>query len=170
MRTGISLPSLQIVIEKCKGILRAAVLLWKWKLCLLFFFTLFDFFRERGLGLCAPLKAQGVSRLQIFPFNQHPLRVHATLGVASFSTNCRPGWISFAHVLKIARMASTHWPHQHFVLFSFLPLPNNTSFITSARVIKPKICRLGPTGPWADSTSAYTMGLKVKNQWVVHAN
>ena len=33
-------------------------------------------------------------------------------GVASFSTSCRPGWLSFPHILKIARMTSTHWPHQ----------------------------------------------------------
>ena len=126
LRTEISLHSLQIVIEKCKGVLWAAILLWKWKLCLLFFFTVFDFFRERGLGLCAPLKAQGVSRLQIFPFTQHPFRVHATLGVDSFSTSCRSCWISFPHILKTARMTSTHWPHQQFEVFSFLPHPDNT--------------------------------------------
>ena len=43
-----------------------------------------------------------------------------TRGIASFSTGCRPGWLSFPHILKIARMTSTHWPHQHFELLSFL--------------------------------------------------
>jgi len=46
-------------------------------------------------------------------------------GVASFLTCCRPGWISFSHTLKIARMTMTHWPHQHFELLSFLAHPNN---------------------------------------------
>ena len=36
--------------------------------------------------------------------------------VACFSTDCAPGCLSFVHVLKIARMTSTHWPHQHFEL------------------------------------------------------
>ena len=31
-----------------------------------------------------------------------------TMGVASFSTSCRPGLLSFPHILKIARMTSTH--------------------------------------------------------------
>ena len=43
-----------------------------------------------------------------------------TRGIASFSTSCRPGWLSFPHILKIARMTSTHRPHQHFELLSFL--------------------------------------------------
>ena len=34
-------------------------------------------------------------------------------GIAIFSTSCRPGWLSFPHILKIAPMTSTHWPHQH---------------------------------------------------------
>ena len=41
-------------------------------------------------------------------------------GVASFLTNCRPGWLSFPHILKIAHMTSTYWPHQHFELLRFL--------------------------------------------------
>ena len=41
-------------------------------------------------------------------------------GVASFSTSCRPGLLSFLRNLKIARMTSTHWSHQHFDLWSFL--------------------------------------------------
>ena len=46
-------------------------------------------------------------------------------GIASFFTSCRPGWLSFPHILKIARMTSLHWPHQHFELLSFLAHPNN---------------------------------------------
>ena len=38
-------------------------------------------------------------------------------------TSCRPGWLSFPHILKIAWM--THWPQQHLELLSFLPHPNN---------------------------------------------
>ena len=34
---------------------------------------------------------------------------------ASSSTSCRPGWLSFPRILKIARLTSTHWPHQHFL-------------------------------------------------------
>ena len=43
-------------------------------------------------------------------------------GVASFSTSCKPGWLSLPHILKIARMtiASTHWLHQYFELFTKL--------------------------------------------------
>ena len=41
-------------------------------------------------------------------------------GVASFSTSCRPGWLSFLRNLTIARMTSTHWSHQHFDVWSFL--------------------------------------------------
>ena len=32
-------------------------------------------------------------------------------GIASFSTCCRPGGFSLTHILKNARMTSTHWPH-----------------------------------------------------------
>ena len=46
-------------------------------------------------------------------------------GVASFSTSCRPGWLSLPHILKIARMISTHWLQRHFELFSFLAHPSN---------------------------------------------
>ena len=46
-------------------------------------------------------------------------------GVASFSTSCRPGWLSLPHILKIARMISTHWLQWHFELFSFLAHPSN---------------------------------------------
>ena len=57
-------------------------------------------------------------------------------GVARFSTSCRPGWLSFPHILKNAHVTSTHWPHQHFELLSFLAHPNNALFNTSGRVIK----------------------------------
>ena len=57
-------------------------------------------------------------------------------GVARFSTRCRPGWLSFPHILKNAHVTSTHWPHQHFELLSFLAHPNNALFNTSGRVIK----------------------------------
>ena len=40
-------------------------------------------------------------------------------GVASFSTSSKPGWLSLPHILKIARMTSPHWPHQHFELKAF---------------------------------------------------
>ena len=49
---------------------------------------------------------------------RHKEKVHyhdqqAVKGVASFSTSCRPGWLSFnVHILKIACTANTHWPHQ----------------------------------------------------------
>ena len=47
----------------------------------------------------------------------------------SFSTSCRPGWLSFPHnYTEIAHMTSTHWPHQHCELLSFLAQPNNTLF------------------------------------------
>ena len=46
-------------------------------------------------------------------------------GVASFSTSCRPGRLSFPHILKIALMTSTHWPHQRFELLSFIVHPSN---------------------------------------------
>ena len=45
--------------------------------------------------------------------------------VASFSTSCRPCWLVFWHILKIACMTSAQWPHQHFELLSFLAHPNN---------------------------------------------
>ena len=54
--------------------------------------------------------------------------------------------ISTYAILKTARMTSTHWPHQHFELLSFLAHLNNAWFIKSGRVIKPKICRPGPRG------------------------
>ena len=57
-------------------------------------------------------------------------------GVARFSTSCRPGWLSFPHILKNAHVTSTHWPHQHFELLSFLAHPNNALFNTSGRVIE----------------------------------
>ena len=57
-------------------------------------------------------------------------------GVARFSTSCRPGWLSFPHILKNAHVTSTHRPHQHFELLSFLAHPNNALFNTSGRVIK----------------------------------
>ena len=81
--------------------------------------------------------------------HHHPLKddsslvrkVTATRGVATFSTIWRPGWLSFPHILKFARMTSTHWPHQHFELLSLLPHPSNALFSTSGKVIKPNICR-----------------------------
>ena len=48
-----------------------------------------------------------------------------TRGVASFLTNCRPGWLSFPRILKITGMTSMHWPYQHFEFLSFLAQPNN---------------------------------------------
>ena len=33
---------------------------------------------------------------------------------------CIMGDVQVANILKIARMATTHWPHQHFELLSFL--------------------------------------------------
>ena len=44
-------------------------------------------------------------------------------GLASFLTSCRPGWLSFLHILKIALMTSVHWPHQHFELLAFRHTP-----------------------------------------------
>ena len=44
-------------------------------------------------------------------------------GLASFSTSCRPGWLSLLHILKIAHVTSTHWPHQHFELLAFRHTP-----------------------------------------------
>ena len=43
-----------------------------------------------------------------------------------YSQTCgRPGWLSFPHILKTARITSTHWPHQHFELLNFLAHPDN---------------------------------------------
>ena len=53
------------------------------------------------------------------------LHLSANRGVTSFSTSCKPGWLSFPHIPKIALMARTHWPHQHFEPLSFLTHPNN---------------------------------------------
>ena len=95
-----------------------------------------------------------VSRL--FPYNSRWLvfkEVNINLktrGIASFSISCRPGWLSFPHILRIARITSTHWLHQHFELWSFLTHPKNAQFITNKRVIKPKICR-----PWVGYTLDY---------------
>ena len=46
-------------------------------------------------------------------------------GVASLSNSRRPGGLSCTHIVKIARMTSTHGPHQHYELLSFLAHPNN---------------------------------------------
>ena len=43
---------------------------------------------------------------------------------------------SLPHILKIAQMASMHWPHQHFDLLGFLASSPQQSI--SGRVIKPK--------------------------------
>ena len=77
-------------------------------------------------------------------------------GVASFWTNYRPGWLSFPHILKIACITSTHWPHQHFELLGFLAYPNNAWFIKKGRVIKPKIWGPWSTGLWAGYAPAFT--------------
>ena len=79
-------------------------------------------------------------------------------GLGSFFTSCRPCWLSFPHILKIACVTSTHWPHQHFELLSFLVYPNNAQFyfVTSGSVIKPKVCRPVPTGLWAVYTPECT--------------
>ena len=53
---------------------------------------------------------------QLFNLNRTSLTFR---DVASFLASCRPGWLSFPHILKIARMTSTHWPHQHFELLCF---------------------------------------------------
>ena len=42
--------------------------------------------------------------------------------VTSFSSSCRPGWLSLPHILKIACMTRTHWPYQHFGLLSIILL------------------------------------------------
>ena len=39
-------------------------------------------------------------------------------GIASFSTRGRLGWQSFPNILKIVRMTSMHWRHQHFELLA----------------------------------------------------
>ena len=57
---------------------------------------------------------------QLFHTNRSSLTFR---DVASFSTSCRPGSLSFPHILKIARMTSTHWPHQHFELLCFFSSP-----------------------------------------------
>ena len=50
-----------------------------------------------------------------------------TRGIASFSTGCKPGWLSFPHILKIACMTKyMHWPHQLFKLLIFLAQPDST--------------------------------------------
>ena len=49
--------------------------------------------------------------------NSNNRRILIARGVASFSTSCRPGRLSFPYILKLARMTSMHWPHQHFELF-----------------------------------------------------
>ena len=38
--------------------------------------------------------------------------------------------LNLPHILRIVRMTSIHWPHQHFELLSFLVHPNNAHFIT----------------------------------------
>ena len=60
-----------------------------------------------------------------FPHTNAELNQTSDRGVANFSTSCKTGWLSFPHIMKIARMTSTHWPHQHFELLSFLAPPNN---------------------------------------------
>ena len=35
-----------------------------------------------------------------------------SMGVASYSSICRPGWLSFPHILTIARKTITHQRHQ----------------------------------------------------------
>ena len=47
-------------------------------------------------------------------------------GLASFSSSCRPSWLSFPHILKIAHMTSTRWTHQHFKLLRAFQLTPTT--------------------------------------------
>ena len=42
----------------------------------------------------------------------------AARGIASFLNSCKPGWLVFPHILKIARITITHWPHQQVVEWS----------------------------------------------------
>ena len=67
-------------------------------------------------------------------------------GVASFSTTWRPGWRSFPRILKIARMTSTHWPHQHFELLSFISHPNNDQW-SSQKLVGPGLQVYGLATP-----------------------
>ena len=73
--------------------------------------------------------------LPIPPTSQTGLRFYtrgkfiSARGVASFSTSCRLGWLSFSRILKIARMTSTHWPHQHFELLSFYLIPTTYNLL-----------------------------------------
>ena len=53
-------------------------------------------------------------------------------GIASFSTSCRTGWLSFPLILEIVRMNHAHWPQQHFEPIIFLAHPNNAWFIIQA--------------------------------------
>ena len=64
--------------------------------------------------------AEHFTRFELLPKN-----TARTRGVASFSTSCRPGRLSFTRILQIARMTSRHLPHQDFELLSFLAHPNN---------------------------------------------
>ena len=57
-------------------------------------------------------------------------------------------------------MTSTHWPHQHFELLSFLAHLNNAWFIKSGRVVKPKICGPGPRGLYNGLPTPLTFGVE----------
>ena len=46
-----------------------------------------------------------------YPVPQSP---HQGEGLSQLFDYFRPGWLSFPHILKTARMTSTHWPRQHF--------------------------------------------------------
>ena len=99
---------------------------------------------------CVVLLEQGKMAQHVTRFELLPKNTTRTRGVASFSTSCRPGRLSFTRILQIARMTSRHWPHQHFELLRFLAHPKNAKlFVASGKVIKPKICRPGPSGLWA---------------------
>ena len=53
----------------------------------------------------------------------------ASTGVASFSISTRPGWLSFPHILKIARMINPRCAPQHFELLSFLAHPTTHNLL-----------------------------------------
>ena len=64
-------------------------------------------------------------------------------GVASFSTSCRPGWLSFPHILKIVRMTSTHWSHQHLLT------PTTYNFLQAVEWSNQEFVGPGPRCLWA---------------------
>ena len=93
------------------------------------------------------------SRPTLYSFILISVKSLATRGIVSFSNSCKPDWLSFPHILKIARIHD--WAQQHFEVLSFSAHLNNPQFITSGRVIKRKICRPRPTGLWAGYAPGY---------------